>query len=86
MRTRPDLLWPVETDDPPRAAMRDASWLNRPGTAYVYHVATTHMSACCFRDQPLAESTALPAAQVPPSQRCGRPACRKRWPDYEGNP
>jgi len=86
MRTRPDLLWPVETDDPPQAARRDASWWDRPGTAYTYHVATTYMSACCFRDQPLAEFTARPAAEVPPFQRCGRPACRKRWPDYEGNP
>jgi hypothetical protein len=83
MRTDPALA-PAVTADPPLAARRDASWWNSPGTAYVYHVATTDMAACCFRDQPLAEFTSQDAAKVPAAQRCRRRGCATRWPADPG--
>jgi len=78
---------PGEDTGEVRAASRDASFFNSPGTARKVHfVAGDGGSAC--RGMPLVlESVSLPvrdltmsAAEVPDHIRCRAKGCRERWP------
>jgi hypothetical protein len=76
-----------------RAATRDASWYGRPSTHgkdLVYHVVRDDIhkgeGACGI---PVVATEGFPevdvtvdAATVNPADRCQRPGCRARWPDY----
>lgn len=72
--------------EPVRAAMRDASWHNRPGVAARYHVAIRvfkggALSPACNPDgMILNEMIERDAAQVPEHMRGQRPGCKQRWP------
>lgn len=70
-----------------RAATRDASYANRPRTSgpVKYHAVTDHkkeVAACgewLFCHTRGIDHT-IPAADVAPSMRCQKPACRALWP------
>lgn len=81
-----------------RAATRDASWYRRPSTHgkdLVSHVVRAEVhneeGACgvpvvAFEGlHPMLDLT-LDAASVLPANRCQRPGCKARWPDYHPAP
>ena len=82
---------------PIRAATRDASWYRRPSTHgkdLVYHVVRAEVHAsegACGVPIVATEGFApkrdvtVAAELVRPEQRCDRPGCRRRWPNYAGN-
>lgn len=65
----------------PQAMLRDASafWCPNVRSPKQYHVDVGNAISACTGN-PLAEFTAIPAAQVHPRQRCMRSGCRVRWP------
>lgn len=79
-----------------RAALRDASWFNRPSTdkPVRYHIVRDEVhageSACGlavdYQGPHDATDPQVDAASVPKNLRCMRPACRSRWPDGVDGP
>jgi len=74
-------------DKPFRAAWRDASWYNSPGTARRYHVVRDGIFASCApvvlvtdRFDMTRADTTVRAGSVPAALRCQRNGCRGRWP------
>lgn len=75
-----------------RAALRDASWYNRPGRASRYHVipATEETGSLGAFDAATRSSCGLPVTvadyatvaleDVAKHMRCQRRGCRERWP------
>jgi hypothetical protein len=65
-----------------RAALRDASWFDRPDVRKPkrYHVTDGHWFAFCCRWRPLDETTAVELGDVPAGLRCQRRGCRAHWP------
>jgi len=70
-----------------RAAMRDATSYNHPGTARRYHIVRDKIFASCSRTI-LATSkfdlertdTTVQAGSVPVILRCQRRGCQEKWP------
>jgi hypothetical protein len=77
-----------------RAAIRDASWYQRPSTHgkdLVYHVVREEVhyeeGACGVSVISLEgfsprRDVTVDAATVRPEQRCRRPGCKARWPAW----
>ena len=70
-----------------RAALRDALWFRKPGTASKYHVVGDDGGSACQGAPLVLEGTALhprdmtvSAASVEARLRCQRHGCKERWP------
>lgn len=82
----------MQPDPQAFAALRDASWYDRPNVRslkllHMAHVeiadsGSRFMYAAC-NGMPLDEASVWAAHEVPPGLRCGRPGCRVRWPARE---
>jgi len=76
-----------------RAAIRDASWYRRPSTHgkdLIYHVVRDEVhpeeGACgvpVIGFESFGIDVTIPAESVPLHNRCQRPGCRARWPEYK---
>jgi hypothetical protein len=76
-----------------RAAMRDATSYNRPGTARRYHVVREKIFASCSRTVLVTDAadlmrtdTTVRAGSVPLILRCQRRGCREKWPARLSSP
>ena len=76
-----------------RAAKRDASWYDKPGQSWRWHIVLREQYAACSPPHPERNhwprmvlaidgsgGGTRPAAEVPDISRCRRPGCRQRWP------